>query len=94
MSRAQLLLAGIAKARPWFAGFTSPVPEVVEALAEGTAALDKLETVVSKSVDVAGFAHHEEPEEIRHLRAAAEKKLSEIVASDEQISRRRENRSR
>jgi hypothetical protein len=92
-SQTQFLLANTVKARSWFGGVASPVPEVAEALGEVIAALDKLAAVVSKTVHVAAFAQHEEPQEVRMVRAAAEKKLAEIAASDEQVSRRRANRS-
>jgi hypothetical protein len=91
-SRTQLLLAGIAKARSWFAGFTSQVPEVAEALGDVTSALDKLAAVLSKPLGAAGFAHHS-VNPMAQMCAALDRKAAELAASDEQISRRRGYRS-
>lgn len=90
---ALLLLDGIAKSRPWFAGFEAEAePDQGSALAEVLSALDRLRDVVSKNGGAAASAHHTVVDPmVSEVHAACEARIAE--ARSEQTSRRRELRS-
>jgi hypothetical protein len=87
-----LLRDGIAKARAWFGGFATGEPQagaaVAEALGEVTAALERLDAVVSKSRGEMRFAQHSANPLVQVAQTKAESFMVRFRA--EQEARRRE----